>query len=280
MRPWATAAEVTMTEWNARNYYRQSSLQQAMAEEALGLLTLEGTESILDVGCGDGKITAEIATRLTRGMVLGVDPSHEMIAFASSHFGSLGQANLRFEVADVRYLPYRHAFDLVVSFNVLHWVPAQDEALRSIAAAMKPTGKAILRFVPAGARKSIEDVIEDVRQSATWRRYFRGFQKPYVHLTPEAYQALAAQHGLRVIALQLKAEAWDFKTREAFLAFCLTTCVEWTRLLPEDKRQAFITEVLDRYRTVAADIPQEENIFKFYQLEVVLVPTGKAGWAC
>ena len=98
-----------MTEWNARNYYRQSSLQQAMAEEALGLLTLEGTESILDVGCGDGKITAEIATRLTRGMVLGVDPSHEMIAFASSHFGSLGQANLRFEVADVRYLPYRHA---------------------------------------------------------------------------------------------------------------------------------------------------------------------------
>jgi trans-aconitate 2-methyltransferase len=177
-------------------------------------------------------------------------------------------------------LPYRHAFDLVVSFNVLHWVPAQDEALRSIAAAMKPTGKAILRFVPAGARKSIEDVIEDVRQSATWRRYFRGFQKPYVHLTPEAYQALAAQHGLRVIALQLKAEAWDFKTREAFLAFCLTTCVEWTRLLPGDKRQAFITEVLDRYRTVAADIPQEENIFKFYQLEVVLVPTGEAGWAC
>jgi hypothetical protein len=61
--------------------------------------------------------------------------------------------------------------------------------------------------------------------------------------------------------------------------------VEWTRLLPGDKRQAFITEVLDRYRTVAADIPQadipqEENIFKFYQLEVVLVPTGEAGWAC
>jgi hypothetical protein len=53
--------------------------------------------------------------------------------------------------------------------------------------------------------------------------------------------------------------------------------VEWTRLLPEDKRQAFIPEVLDRYRTVAADIPQEENIFKFYQLEVVLVPTEEAG---
>jgi trans-aconitate 2-methyltransferase len=120
-----------------------------MAEEALGLLTLEGTASILDVGCSDGKITAEIAARLARGMVLGVDPSHEMIAFAASHCGSLGHANLRFEVADVRYLPYRHAFDLVVSFNVLYWVPAQNAALRSIAATMNATSKAILRFVPA-----------------------------------------------------------------------------------------------------------------------------------
>jgi trans-aconitate 2-methyltransferase len=79
-----------MTEWNARDYYRQSSLQHVMAEEELGLLTLEGTECILDVGCGDGKITAEIATRLPRGSVLGVDPSHEMIAFASSHLGPHG----------------------------------------------------------------------------------------------------------------------------------------------------------------------------------------------
>jgi trans-aconitate 2-methyltransferase len=266
-----------MTEWNARDYYRQSSLQHVMAEEELGLLTLEGTECILDVGCGDGKITAEIATRLPRGSVLGVDPSHEMIAFASSHFGPPRHANLRFEVADVRCLPYRSAFDLVVSFNALHWVPAQDAALRSIGAALKPTGKAMLRFVPAGTRKSIEHVIEDVRQSAKWSSYFRGFQKPYVHFTPEEYQALAAQNGLRVIALQVKAEAWDFKTRNAFKAFCLATCVEWTRLLPEDKWQAFITEVLDRYRTVATDNPQEENTFKFYQLEVVLAPKGEAG---
>ena len=120
-------------------------------------------------------------------------------------------------------------------------------------------------------------MIEDVRQSATWRRYFRGFQKPYIHPTPEAHQALAARHGLRVITLQVKAEAWDFKTREAFLAFCLATGVEWARLLPEDQRQACITEVLDHYRTVAADAPQEGNTLKFYQLEAVLVPRGEAG---
>src|SRR6516165_7644867 len=100
-----------MTEWNASEYHRQSSLQQVMAEEQLGLLTLEGGERVLDVGCGDGKITAEIAGRLPRGSVLGVDPSHDMIAFASSHFGAPVRANLRFEVGDVRRLPYRHEFD-------------------------------------------------------------------------------------------------------------------------------------------------------------------------
>ena len=63
-----------MAEWNAGEYNRHSSLQAALAEEQLGRLTLEGAERVLDVGCGDGKITAEIAARVPRGSVLGVDP--------------------------------------------------------------------------------------------------------------------------------------------------------------------------------------------------------------
>src|SRR5262245_27783063 len=118
-----------MTEWCASDYSRQSSLQQAMAEEQLALLALEGGERILDVGCGDGKITAEIASRVPRGSVLGVDPSADMIRFAASHFGPQVRPNLRFEVADVRNLPYRQEFDLIVSFNALHWVPEQAKAL-------------------------------------------------------------------------------------------------------------------------------------------------------
>src|SRR5918992_2879352 len=104
-----------MAEWNAGEYNRHSSLQAALAEEQLGRLTLEGAERVLDIGCGDGKITAEIAARVPRGSVLGVDPSRDMIAFASSRFGPPAQANLRFEVADARRLPYRDEFDLVVS---------------------------------------------------------------------------------------------------------------------------------------------------------------------
>src|ERR1035438_4064206 len=109
-----------MTEWNAADYERISAFQQAVAEEVLALLDFKGAERILDVGCGNGKITAEIATRVPQGSVLGVDPSHEMITFASGHYGAAAYPDLRFEIADARSLPYREEFDVVVSFNALH----------------------------------------------------------------------------------------------------------------------------------------------------------------
>jgi len=259
-----------MTEWLADDYNQQSSLQKAMAEEQLGKLTLQGSERILDVGCGDGKITAAIATRVPLGSVLGVDPSRDMIAFASSHFGSPVHANLRFDVVDVRQLPYRNEFDLVVSFNALHWVPEQGAALASIRAAMKPNGQALLRFVSEGQRKSLEDVIEEVRHQDRWARCFPGFRRPYVHFTAEDYRALVEKNGLRVVRLSVEDKAWDFKTREAFVAFALATFVEWTQHLPENEWQPFIADVLDRYQSVAADGPSELNTFKFYQMEVAL----------
>src|SRR5262245_30114843 len=261
-----------MTEWDANEYSRQSSLQQAMAGEVLALLDLQGTERVLDVGCGDGQITAEVAARVPHGSVLGVDPSRDMIAFASSHFGPPSRPNLRFAEADVRTLPFHDEFDRVVSFNALHWVPEQGAALRSIRAALVNGGQALLRFVPEGRRQCLEGVIEDVRHSARWAGYFTGFQKPYAHFPPEEYGDLASRSGFRVLRMGLEDRAWDFRTREAFVAFGRATFVEWTRYLPEGDWPAFISEVLDRYRTVAADGPQEANTFKFYQLEVVLEP--------
>jgi trans-aconitate 2-methyltransferase len=263
-----------VTEWNAADYNRQSSLQQMLAGKQLALLTLSGSERVLDVGCGDGKITAEIASRLPNGSILGVDPSRDMISFATAHFGPPVHENLRFEVADATQLPYRNQFDLAVSFNALHWVPDQAAALRSIRAALKIGGRAILKFVPQGPRTSLEDVIEQVRNTARWKEYFSGFQKPFVHFTPEEYRELAAEAGLRVVRIELEDVAWDFKTREGFLNFCRATFVEWTRLLPKDQSDEFIINVLDGYQTVAAGGPSELNTFKFYQLTVELTAAG------
>jgi trans-aconitate 2-methyltransferase len=264
-----------MTEWQASDYNRQSSLQQTMAEQQLDRLTLEGGERILDVGCGDGKITAEIAARVPRGSVVGVDPSRDMIAFASSRFGAPVHANLCFEVGDARCLPYRDEFAFVVSFNALHWVPEQAAALGSIRAALKFGGRALLRMVPSGRRECLEDVIEKVRQQPRWAGNFAGFRQPYGHFTPEEYRALSEEAGFRVVRLHVEDKAWDFKTHEAFIAFAHATFVEWTQRLSKSECDSFIAEVLERYRSVAADGPQEANTFKFYQMEVELTPERK-----
>src|SRR5207237_10157913 len=144
-----------------------------------------GSERILDVGCGDGKITAEIACRAARGSVVGVDPSRDMIGFAQSHFGPATRPNLRFEVADARCLPFQNEFDLVVSFNALHWIPEQDAALTSIHSAVISGGKVQLRLVAAGARKSLENVVEEIRRTSKRSVYFRAFHYTYLYLTPE-----------------------------------------------------------------------------------------------
>lgn len=256
-----------MTEWNASDYAGISGLQKAMAEEVLGLLQLQGSERVLDVGCGDGKITAEIAARLPRGEVVGIDPSLHMIEFAQAHWGMNHGSRMRFEVGDARHLPFREEFDLVVSFNALHWIPEQEQALASIHSAMKPGATAQLRLVPAGTRKSLEDVLRETWQSPRWAGRFQGFRQPYLHLSPEKYKALAEQAGLRVLNEDVSDKSWDFGSRKVFLRFAEVTFVEWTRVLPApEEKDAFTQDVLDRYAKIAGD----EQTFKFYQMDIRL----------
>lgn len=257
-----------MTEWNAELYRERSSLQQIMAAEILQALDLTGSERVLDVGCGDGRITSEIARRVPKGCVVGVDASRNMIELACQKI----EPNLRFEVADVRSLPFNHEFDLIVSFNALHWIHEQELALASIYKSLKSSGTAHLRLVPMGARKSIETVLEETRSSPSWRKYFAEFHDPYLRLTQAEYCSLVRNSGFRVIYVQTESKAWDFGTRAEFFAFSSVTMVEWTKRLPEPLQSRFITDVLDRYQVVAAEKPGEENTFKFYQMTIVATP--------
>lgn len=255
-----------MTEWDALRYRERSSLQQTMAAEVVQSLDLSTSERVLDVGCGDGRITLEIARRVPKGQVLGVDASSNMIELASQQIAP----NLKFRVADARALPFNDEFDLVVSFNALHWIHEQKAALTSIHKALCRGGTAHLRLVPMGERKSIETVLEETRSSAAWSSYFSDFVDPYLRLTQEQYCSLAEESGFRIERVQTESRTWDFRTRPDFFAFSSVTMVEWTKRLPESLRSTFITEVLDRYRTATAEKPEEENAFKFYQMTIVL----------
>lgn len=260
-----------MTEWNASEYDRLSALQDAMAADVLSVLTLKGNERILDIGCGNGKTTAAIAERVPQGSVLGVDASAEMVAFANEHWTAI-HPNLQFAVADARHLPFLHEFDLVVSFNALHWISDQALPLQGIHRALKSEGKAQLRMVIKGERTCIEDVIDETRKSPRWAGYFKDFRDPFMHLTPEQYAALAEQQGFRVLSLRTSDQAWDFGSRDAFLSRMKVTMIEWVQRLPEDDRVPFINDALDRYQKIAAQAPGEEHYFRFYQMDIVLAP--------
>jgi trans-aconitate 2-methyltransferase len=255
-----------MTEWDAAEYARRSSLQETMAQDVLALLELDRCERILDIGCGDGKITAQIAERADKSTVVGVDPSHDMINFATAYFGAV--PNLRFQVADARRLPFQKEFDLVVSFNALHWIPDQERALKSIRSTLANDGKAQLRLVPKGPRKSLEDVVEETRKTQRWTAYFADFRDPYLHLTPEEYAALAEHTGFRALRVSTKDHAWNFGSRSAFAGFSGVGLVAWTNRLPATERADFINDVLDRYQDVAGD--RNGSIFKFYQMDIAL----------
>src|SRR5205814_10459352 len=132
-------------------------------------------------------------------------------------------------------------------------------------------GRAQLRLVAAGTRKSLENIVEETRQTSKWSAYFRDFHDPYLHLTPDEYAAMAGRNGFRGLRVNTKDHACAFGSRPAVSAFCAVGCVEWTRRLPEAERPEFINDVLDRYRVVAADGSGEENTFKFYQMDISLL---------
>ena len=88
--------------WNAADYAANSAAQQIWARELIAQLHLRGDEHILDVGCGDGKVTAELARAVPKGSVTGIDASPEMIRFARKTFSPGKHPNLEFQVMDAR----------------------------------------------------------------------------------------------------------------------------------------------------------------------------------
>ena len=253
--------------WNAAQYARHSSLQEQMAAQVLALVDLRGDERVLDIGCGDGRISARIAAeRVPRGSVLGVDASADMIGFAQRAHAASG--NLRFAVADACALGFEGGFDAVVSFNALHWLNSLSPALRGLHTALLPGGRAWLRLVTRGPVTSLEEVAEQVRREAPWAPLFTGFEDPYLRLSAEQVAALATATGLQVQGVQTRLEDWDFGTCDAFFGFCRAGFGAWTGRLPSDRRDAFVGAVLDRYRALQPD--PGGALFRFYQTDVTL----------
>ena len=139
-----------MVDWDGAGYEQISDLQRWLAGRALAAMHLRGDERVLDVGCGDGYVSRLLAAELPHGSVTGVDASPRMIEVARSRPAPAG-ARLRFDLRNVLDRGfsdnYSDDFDLVVSFNALHWVADQRAALSRLAAAATADGCVVVQVV-------------------------------------------------------------------------------------------------------------------------------------
>lgn len=253
-----------MADWDGAGYAHISGLQRALATASLEAVTVAGTEHVLDVGCGDGYVTRLIASRVPDGSVLGVDPSPRMIETARAADDRL--TNVSFQVGDVTAMTFGPDFDLVVSFNALHWVANQEAAYRNIAAALKSNGRVLVQFVCHGSRPSVERVAMEVTRDSLWAPLFAGFRQPFVHIDPGDLPAIAGNAGLRVTQQSVTDREWDFGSREEFARWCTVGFSDWTSRLSAVDTPVFVEAVVDRYQKVVG----QPGVVQFLQLRAEL----------
>ena len=234
--------------WNPADYAANSAVQHGWAREVIARLPLRGDEHVLDVGCGDGKVTAEIARAVPRGRILGVDASPEMIAFAQKTFPSSKIANLTFQICDARKLEALSGkFDLLFSNAALHWVDDHEAILRGAAAVLKPGGRLV---VSCGGKGNAHDVFLALRpemRRERWRKFFRRMPAPYFFYAPADYRKWLPKLGLNINDLKLAPKDATYAGAEGFATWVRTTWLPYIQRLPEPMREDFIAAVTHRY---------------------------------
>jgi len=176
-------------QWNAAQYDAKHAFVYEKAKGLVELLAPQAGERILDLGCGTGALTAEIAERGVE--VLGVDRSEEMISQARRKFPAL-----KFEAVDARELRFNADFDAVFSNAVLHWIPQAKQVISGVAHALKPGGRFVAEF---GGKGNIQRLVEGFHRafSALGMREPDGVS-PWFYPSVGEYADLLERQGLEV----------------------------------------------------------------------------------
>jgi trans-aconitate methyltransferase len=233
--------------WNAADYAANSIVQQTWARELIAKLNLRDDDHILDVGCGDGKVTAGIARSLPNGFVVGVDASPQMIGFAKKTFSAKEFPNLKFQVMDARKIKFTQRFDFVFSNAALHWVDDHPAILRGAAVVLKSGGRLI---VSCGGKGNAQDVFVALRPEMRlkrWREFFRQMPTPYFFYAPDDYKKWLPKFGFKIQKLKLAPKDATYEGANGFATWLRTTWIPYVQRVPENLREEFIEAVTQRY---------------------------------
>jgi len=243
-----------MHRWDPEDYHKSSSAQFEWAMALISGLKLNGRERVLDIGCGDGRITAHLAALVAEGSILGVDLSAEMISYAAAE--NAMHSNLRFEVVDASRLDFSLEFDLVVSFACLHWIRDHLPVLRGVKDSLVPGGHFLMQCGGRGNAAGLLSITEEMISEPPWQKYFEGFCFPYNFYGPEEYRKWLLQAGLLPRRVELVPKDMVHKGSAGLEGIIRTTWLPYTERLPHDLQNSFVKEVAARY---LEKCPLDEN---------------------
>lgn len=178
--------------WSAEGYARNARFVSDLGEAVLSWLDPKPGERILDLGCGDGALTARIAA--SGAEIVGVDASEDMVAAAR-------ERGLDAQVVDGRALSVDAEFDAVFSNAALHWMGQADDVIAGVTRALKPGGRFVAEF---GGHGNVAAICTALLAVAREHGLDDRLAHPWYFPTAESYAARLQSHGLAIRRIVLR----------------------------------------------------------------------------
>ncbi len=230
--------------WDADEYHRSASAQTGWGREVHQRLALHLDEQVIDLGCGDGRLTVELAARVPRGRVTGLDADPDMIAFARKHHA---RDNVDFVLGDARTFSLGRRADVVVSTASLHWVDDHRAVLDCCRGHLGQGGRILFQMGGRGNCAGILAAAEAVAAEPRWAPHLQPFSTPWHFQGPEAYRVLLPRCGFHPVRAELLARDMVHEERGGLAAWMRTTWMPILARVPEGSRAELIDAVVERY---------------------------------
>ena len=236
-------------EWDAQTYDRVSDPQFEWGLEVLERLELDGDETVIDAGCGSGRVTERLLERLPSGRVIAVDASADMIKAAAERFE--GDPRVTLIVSDLLELGLdlleEHGapgqVDVVFSTATFHWIADHDRLFAALHEVLRPGGRLLAQCGGAGNVASHAKAIVTVATRPEFVSHFEGMSILWNFASPEETEERVRNAGFERVSCWLEDKP---VTPEEPYAFTTTvTMGPHLARLPEELRRPFAEAVLE-----------------------------------
>jgi trans-aconitate 2-methyltransferase len=237
-----------VTDWDAARYDRVSNPQLEWGRRVTARLAPVPGERILDLGCGTGRLTVEIAMAASGGQVVGLDPSAAMLAVARQATPALTSAvkpaSLSYARGNGSALPFAGVFDAVFSNATLHWIADHDSVFRSVYNALRPGGRFVAQCGGGPNLARLYSRAASLMRNSAFVRFFGGWRNPWHFVLPDATRPALLRAGFDVIDASLEDAPVTFGDPEAYSEFLECVCVRHhLEHLPKDLHSGFLSQL-------------------------------------